>query len=512
MKKKKISKHKNKSKSPKKDNEKDIPKQIGTYHDFLVYGKDDINKDNKDNKSEFLNFDFEDPALKEWLSHQNKQHKTQSRFSSLFKEIMDNDRKMSQEGQKSAENKDISDNKNNINDNNNKNDNNDNNEDKKKEDDNKIEDKNNDSNLIFEINNNIIKDKENKNENNNIIFIDKDNNSNNNNIDNSNNVNEDIIKNNIINIISDNNENNENNNENNNNNEKNNNEKNNNENNNNNYNRINNRYNSEVLPNSNFYFNGNFFAEGKIPEFSYSYSFQNQNFPLINQSALNQNPINQSSIAQNSINKSGYELKQSIYSNSSNLYFTSTNDSDFYSFSNRNSIFDSRPSEKKFELNVDIKKVICLEDRRTTVMIKNIPNKFNRDMLLNIIDKNFKGAYDIFILPTDVNRYKNFGYSFINFTCSYYIPNFYYLFNGKKWSNTNSQKMCEITYSKIQGRNNLLQHYSNKIIFRNDEAKKYNNEKYIIPNEYKGIFTKAFPNQYIEEHEYHFTTKMPFKY
>ena len=117
MKKKKISKHKNKSKSPKKDNEKDIPKQIGTYHDFLVYGKDDINKDNKDNKdnkSEFLNFDFEDPALKEWLSHQNKQHKTQSRFSSLFKEIMDNDRKMSQEGQKSAENKDISDNKNNI--------------------------------------------------------------------------------------------------------------------------------------------------------------------------------------------------------------------------------------------------------------------------------------------------------------------------------------------------------------------------------------------------------------
>ena len=506
MKKKKISKHKNKSKTPKKDDEKDIPKQIGTYHDFLVYGKDDINKDNKDNKSEFLNFDFEDPALKEWLSRQNNQHKTQSRFSSLFKEIMDNDRKMSQEGQKSLENKDMSDNKINNNNDNKINNNIDNNEDKKKEDENKIEDKKYESNLIFETNNIIINDEENKNENNNIN--DKDNI--NNNIDNSSNDNEDIIKNNIINIISDNNENNENN-ENNNENNINNNE------NNNIYNRINNRYNSEVLPNSNFYFNGNYFTDGKIPEFSYSYSFQNQNFPLINQSTLNQNPINQSSINQSSINqssinKSGYEHKQSIYSNSSNLYFTSTNDSDFYSFSNRNSIFDSRPSEKKFELNVDIKKVICLEDRRTTVMIKNIPNKFNRDMLLNIIDKNFKGAYDIFILPTDVNRYKNFGYSFINFTCSYYIPNFYYLFNGKKWSNTNSQKMCEITYSKIQGRNNLLQHYSNKIIFRNDEAKKYNSEKYIIPNEYKMIFTKAFPNQYIEEYEYHFLTKMPFKY
>ena len=464
MKKKKISKHKkNKSKSPKKDDEKDIPKQIGTYHDFLIYDKDEINNDS-------LNFDFNDPALKNWLARQNIPHKTQSRFSNLFKEIMDNDKKVSQEGQKNKENKDISDNKiNNFN------------EDKKKEDENKIEDKKDDDNLIFELNN---------------LIIDEENNINNN--DKNNNDNEDNIKNNIINIISDNNENNDNNknNENNENNE-----------NNNNNNKINFRYNSEILiPHSNVYYNNN------IPDFSYSYSFQPQNFPLINQSTINQISNNLSSNNQSSINQGVFEPKQSIYSNSSNLYFTSTNDSDFYSFSNRNSIFENRPSEKKFELNVDIKKVICLEDRRTTVMIKNIPNKFNRDMLLNIIDKNFKGAYDIFILPTDVNRYKNFGYSFINFTCSYYIPNFYFLFNGKKWSNTNSQKQCEITYSKIQGRNNLLQHYSNKIIFRNDEAKKYNSEKYIIPNEYKTIFTNAFPNQYIEEYEFHFMTKIPFKY
>ena len=140
-------------------------------------------------------------------------------------------------------------------------------------------------------------------------------------------------------------------------------------------------------------------------------------------------------------------------------------------------------------------------------MIKNIPNKFN------MIDQHFKGAYDIFILPTDVNGIKNFGYSFINFTCSYYIPNFYFLFNGKKWPNTNSQKTCEITYSKIQGRNNLLSHYSNKIIFRNDEVKKFSfDQKYIIPNEYRIIFNMAFPNIAVEESKYYFLTKMPFKY
>ena len=41
-------------------------------------------------------------------------------------------------------------------------------------------------------------------------------------------------------------------------------------------------------------------------------------------------------------------------------------------------------------------------------MIKNIPKKFKRDMLLSIIDQNFKYAYDLFILPTDINGYKNF--------------------------------------------------------------------------------------------------------
>ena len=81
----------------------------------------------KNTALELQNFDFEDPALKVWLAHQDNQYKTQSRFSNLFKEIMDNDRKMSQEGQKSTENKDISEDK--INNNN---------YDKKKEDEKKI--------------------------------------------------------------------------------------------------------------------------------------------------------------------------------------------------------------------------------------------------------------------------------------------------------------------------------------------------------------------------------------
>lgn len=166
--------------------------------------------------------------------------------------------------------------------------------------------------------------------------------------------------------------------------------------------------------------------------------------------------------------------------------------------------------EEEIDLNLNINKILSLEDKRSTIMIKNIPNKFNRELLLEIINQNFKGTYDLFVLPTDANKYKNFGYSFINFTSSYYIPYFYYMFNKKMWSGTNSKKICELTYSKVQGKKDLLGHYPSKIVFCNEEAKMVKPEQdYIIPNVYKLIFNNYFPKQKVEEYKYYFITKMP---
>ena len=171
---------------------------------------------------------------------------------------------------------------------------------------------------------------------------------------------------------------------------------------------------------------------------------------------------------------------------------------------------EQNKTEEELNLNVDINKVISLEDIRATIMIKNIPNKFNKDLLLSIINQNFKGTYDLFILPTDINKFKNFGYCFINFTSSYYIPYFYFMFNGKMWSSTNSKKVCELTYSKVQGKNDLLRHYPIKIVHSNEDALNVTPEQqYIIPNVYKLIFNKYFPNQKIEEKKFYFITKMP---
>ena len=222
--------------------------------------------------------------------------------------------------------------------------------------------------------------------------------------------------------------------------------------------------------------------------------------------------------------------KMSINSNINNSIFNpgnqgmSTNDTGFAGISNSslsnsnidisNNSFNSKIivvdiKEQNFEPNVDINKILSLKDTRTTIMIKNIPNKFGRELLLSTIDQNFKGTYDLFILPTDGNKNKNFGYSFINFTSCYYIPFFYYMFNGKKWSSTNSQKICEITYSKVQGRENLVAHYPNKIIHFNAVTNQNEDQKYVIPNEYKMFFNKIYPKQKIEEHKFYFVTTIP---
>ena len=472
MKKWKFSKNKSKKKSPEKEEEEtnEIPKQVGFYHDFLVFDKNEKYKN-----LEFKDCIFDDPNIKDWLILQYSPNKTKSRFSSLFEEILENDRKVALD------------------------------EKAEKNVDNKIE---KESNIINNINKkdniNIINEEDDEDQKLNIIKNEKENNENkiklNINNDNENNniiIDEDEKSRNIININIP--------------------------------NKINYiRNNSDSLTNiqnrDSIITYNNYLQEKKVPGISFSYTNQ-INMPNIAPHSYEHNNSFYSSYSGPHEHKKSiyshysgpHEHKKSIYSSSSGNYGTSTNESEI-NFSCRNSLFDrnslfERPQEKKFELNVDIKKVINLEDRRTTVMIKNIPNKFTRDLLLNIVDQNFKGAYDLFILPTDVNRYKNFGYAFINFTCSYYIPYFYFLFNGKKWSSTNSVKICEITYSKIQGRNNLLSHYSNKIVFRNEEAKKYNPEqKFIFPNEYRIIFNKCFPNYIIEDYNFYFITKMPFKY
>ena len=69
--------------------------------------------------------------------------------------------------------------------------------------------------------------------------------------------------------------------------------------------------------------------------------------------------------------------------------------------------------------------VASKKDIWTTIMIKNIPNKYEKQELLIEINKKYKDCYDYFYMPVDVQNQCNLGYAFVNFVHAAFILEFY---------------------------------------------------------------------------------------
>ncbi|KAM5587784.1 hypothetical protein ABKV19_006298 [Rosa sericea] len=124
-------------------------------------------------------------------------------------------------------------------------------------------------------------------------------------------------------------------------------------------------------------------------------------------------------------------------------------------------------SKKQFQLDLD--KIVSGEDTRTTLMIKNIPNKYTSKMLLAAIDENHRGTYDFLYLPIDFKNKCNVGYAFINMLSPSHIIPFYEAFNGKKWEKFNSEKVASLAYGRIQGKAALVTHFQNSSLMNEDK-------------------------------------------
>ncbi|XP_068664968.1 protein MEI2-like 2 isoform X2 [Aristolochia californica] len=124
-------------------------------------------------------------------------------------------------------------------------------------------------------------------------------------------------------------------------------------------------------------------------------------------------------------------------------------------------------SKKQYQLDLD--KIVSGEDTRTTLMIKNIPNKYTSKMLLAAIDENHQGTYDFLYLPIDFKNKCNVGYAFINMISPSHIIPFYQAFNGKKWEKFNSEKVASLAYARIQGKAALVTHFQNSSLMNEDK-------------------------------------------
>eukprot|EP00397_Hematodinium_sp_SG-2012_P034763 GEMP01037312.1.p1 GENE.GEMP01037312.1~~GEMP01037312.1.p1 ORF type:complete len:429 (-),score=83.29 GEMP01037312.1:418-1704(-) len=110
---------------------------------------------------------------------------------------------------------------------------------------------------------------------------------------------------------------------------------------------------------------------------------------------------------------------------------------------------DKQKGDTKSQIDVKLPKG-C-----TTVMLRNIPNKYTRQMLIHILNKRFAGQYDFMYLPIDFKNKCNVGYGFINFrtpeTCHLFIRHFHGIEVRKSLPGFNSKKVCEVTPARVQG-------------------------------------------------------------
>ncbi|XP_042038966.1 protein MEI2-like 2 isoform X1 [Salvia splendens] len=125
--------------------------------------------------------------------------------------------------------------------------------------------------------------------------------------------------------------------------------------------------------------------------------------------------------------------------------------------------------DNKKQYQLDLEKIMSGEDSRTTLMIKNIPNKYTSKMLLAAIDETHKGTYDFLYLPIDFKNKCNVGYAFINMVAPTHIITLYEAFNGKKWEKFNSEKVAYLAYARIQGKIALVSHFQNSSLMNEDQ-------------------------------------------
>jgi len=108
--------------------------------------------------------------------------------------------------------------------------------------------------------------------------------------------------------------------------------------------------------------------------------------------------------------------------------------------------------------------------KTTTVMLRNIPNRYTSEQLLaELLANGFEGNgldFDFFYLPIDFDSKRNRGYSFINFTDETLAKRFFYTFNLRRLTRYTTQKILEVSPAVTQGFDANVQQYARKDALR----------------------------------------------
>ena len=267
---------------------------------------------------------------------------------------------------------------------------------------------------------------------------------------------------------------------------------------------FNNNISNNINENKNYFFNNN---NNRVNDKNNSYNnIKDSNMHYNKEEILFNNQIKK-----RDNQKKNYKKSMDLFSinnskiNNSKKYHSNKNVNSFNPdkniLSNKRKIFNPIPDSEKEKNIINLLDILQCKDLRTTLMIKNIPNKYTIVSFLDEINEYFKNTYDIFYLPIDYINKCNLGFAFINFVEPLHIILFYELYKGKKWKKFNSEKICELLYAKLQGKKELISHFEKgKVLSFDNEDKRpliLNTPnplpKINIPYYYLNIFIKLYP-------------------
>jgi len=136
-------------------------------------------------------------------------------------------------------------------------------------------------------------------------------------------------------------------------------------------------------------------------------------------------------------------------------------------------------------------------DARTTLMLRNLPNDYNREMFLNMLDDEcLAGEFDFVYFPVDFKTGSGLGYAFVNFTSHEEALRAWQLLDNYSDWFVPSTKTCEVRWSTpVQGFKANVQRYLNSPLMHHQ-----------VPDMYKPI---VFSNGLRAEYP---APKKPIKY
>jgi len=125
----------------------------------------------------------------------------------------------------------------------------------------------------------------------------------------------------------------------------------------------------------------------------------------------------------------------------------------------------------------------------TTLMLRNIPNSYTRDMLIELLDQEeLQGSYDLVFVPLDFRSLASLGYAFVNFTSNANAERAKGKLQGFNSWGVTSYKVCQVAWgSTHQGLSAHIKHYRNSPVMHKTVPESYK------PALFKDGIRVAFP-------------------